>query len=64
MPFVTGQYTGTTGTHAAPFQTIQRQDVGTILKVTPQINEGDAVMLKIELESSEPRRRPPTAPAT
>jgi general secretion pathway protein D len=27
--------------------------VGTILKITPQINEGDAIMLKIELESSE-----------
>jgi general secretion pathway protein D len=26
--------------------------VGTILKITPQINEGDAVMLKIEQESS------------
>jgi len=52
VPFVTGQYTGTTGTTSA-FQTIQRQQVGTILTVTPQINKGDAVMLKIEVESSE-----------
>ncbi|MGH8284319.1 MAG: type II secretion system secretin GspD [Steroidobacteraceae bacterium] len=56
VPFVTGQFT-TTGTATTdgtvnPFQTIQRQEVGTILKVTPQINEGDSVMLKIELESS------------
>lgn len=55
VPFVTGQYTstgGTTGNNLNPFQTIQRQEVGTILKITPQINEGDSVMLKIEQESS------------
>ena len=59
VPFITGQYTNTGGTDGSvnPFQTIQREEVGTILKVTPQINEGDAVMLKIELESSEHRRR-------
>jgi general secretion pathway protein D len=51
VPFVTGQYTGSTGTTSA-FQTIQRQAVGTILTVTPQINEGDAVLLKIMVESS------------
>lgn len=55
VPFVTGQFTNT-GTNAGgsvnPFQTIQRQEVGTILKITPQINEGDSVMLKIEQESS------------
>jgi general secretion pathway protein D len=51
VPFVTGQYTGTTGTSSA-FQTIQRQQVGTILTVTPQINKGDSIMLKIEAESS------------
>ena len=59
VPFITGQYTNTTGstTGAAtgtvnPFQTIQRQEVGTILKITPQINEGDSVILKIEQEAS------------
>ncbi|MFM7396827.1 MAG: type II secretion system secretin GspD [Gammaproteobacteria bacterium] len=55
VPFVTGQFTnpgGNTGNTLNPFQTIQRQEVGTILKITPQINEGDAVMLKIEQESS------------
>ena len=35
-----------------PFQTIQREEVGMILKITPQINEGDSVMLKIEQEAS------------
>jgi general secretion pathway protein D len=53
VPFVTGSFTNTGGTGAVnPFQTIQRQEVGTILKVTPQINEGDSVMLKIEQEAS------------
>jgi len=51
VPFITGQYTSNTGT-ATAFQTIQREQVGTILTVTPQINKGDAVMLKIQVESS------------
>ena len=57
VPFVTGQYTNTSGNNNGsvnPFQTIQREKVGTILKVTPQISadDSDTVMLKIELESS------------
>ncbi len=55
VPFVTGQFTNTGGNNNGnvnPFQTITRQEVGTILKITPQINEGDSVMLKIEQESS------------
>ena len=52
VPFLTGSFTSTgTGT-ANPFQTIERQEVGISLKVTPQVNEGDAVRLKIEQESS------------
>ena len=59
VPFITGQYTttggGTTGggTQPNPFTTVEREEVGLILKITPQINGGDAMMLKIELESSE-----------
>ncbi len=57
VPFVTGQFTNTGNTNGGevnPFTTIQRQEVGTILKITPQINDhGGLVMLKIELESSE-----------
>ncbi|MFZ9709305.1 MAG: type II secretion system secretin GspD [Steroidobacteraceae bacterium] len=55
VPFITGQYSAAAGNTNAllnPFQTIQRQEVGTILRITPQINEGDSVMLKIEQESS------------
>lgn len=50
VPFVTGQYasTGVNNATVNPFQTIQRQDVGLTLKVTPQINEGNAVKLDIE----------------
>jgi len=37
----------------SPFTTVQRQEVGTILKVTPQIATGsDSVILKISIESS------------
>jgi general secretion pathway protein D len=52
VPFVTGQYTSAATTPDNPFQTIQRQDVGIILKVKPQINEGDAVRLDIKQEVS------------
>ena len=38
----------------SPFETIQREEVGTILKVTPHISEGDVIQLKIEQEDSSP----------
>ena len=56
VPFVTGQYSsqaGITNGTVTPFQTIQQQEVGTILKVTPTISaEGNAVMLKLSVENS------------
>jgi general secretion pathway protein D len=53
VPFITGQYatTGTTGT-VQPFQTIERRDVGLVLRVRPQITEGGAVRLGIYQEVS------------
>jgi general secretion pathway protein D len=51
VPFLTGQYSTTNGTGSA-FQTIEREEVGTILTVTPTINEGEAVLLKLQIESS------------
>ncbi|ROH89160.1 type II secretion system protein GspD [Stagnimonas aquatica] len=55
VPFLSGSYsnsnTTTSGT-VNPFQTIERKDVGLKLGVTPQINEGNSVKLKIKLESS------------
>ena len=38
--------------NSSPFQTVERQDVGVILKVTPQINSGTSVRLVIEQEVS------------
>ena len=62
VPFVTGQFSNTgTATNGAvnPFQTIQREEVGTIMKVTPTISaEGTAVMLKLSIESSSIAQRP------
>ena len=68
VPFITGQFTNnTTGTatntDAAgnttttattnPFQTIERQDVGIKLNITPQINEGDTIQLEVMQEISD-----------
>ncbi|WP_255876022.1 type II secretion system secretin GspD [Microbulbifer elongatus] len=47
VPFITGSQL-TTGSNNDPFQTIQRQDVGTILKVTPRVNNNNSVTLDIE----------------
>ena len=58
VPIVTGTFTTSTGGGGVdtpsgnPFQTFQRQDVGILLKVKPQINEGDAVRLNIKQEVS------------
>lgn len=50
VPIITGTSTGSNNSN--PFQTVDRQEVGIKLKVTPQINEGDAVQLTIEQEVS------------
>jgi general secretion pathway protein D len=55
VPFITGQFTNSGSNNNGsvnPFQTVQREEVGTILKVTPQLNGGSTVILKLELESS------------
>jgi general secretion pathway protein D len=57
IPLITGSYSSSTaavGGTTSPFTTIQREEVGTILKVTPHINEGNSVQLKIEQEDSSP----------
>jgi len=65
VPFITGQFTNTAGTTGGitsgvnPFQTIQREEVGTIVKITPTISaEGNQVMLKISIESSSIGTKP------
>jgi len=55
VPFVTGSFTNTGGGGngaSNPFQTIERENVGITLRVTPHINEGDSVVLDIEQEVS------------
>ena len=53
VPFITGQYatTGQTST-VQPFQTIERRDVGLVLRVRPQITEGGTVRMSIYQEVS------------
>jgi len=54
IPFVTGSYTstGSSTNPDNPFQTVERENVGITLKITPQINEGDSVILAISQEVS------------
>lgn len=60
VPFITGSYnlpttasaTPAGGAVTNPFTTIQRQDVGLKLIVTPQINQGGMISLEIEQETS------------
>ena len=52
VPFLTGSFTTATGTDANPFQTIERKEVGNILKITPQITDENTILLKIEQEAS------------
>lgn len=54
VPFVTGSYTqtGNTTNPDSPFTTIQRENVGLTLKITPQISEGGAIRLTIDQQIS------------
>ena len=54
VPFVTGQFTNSTGAGGSvnPFQTIERKDVGLTLRVKPQISENGSVRLQIFQETS------------
>nr|WP_321241561.1 type II secretion system secretin GspD [uncultured Tolumonas sp.] len=49
VPVISGSQSSTTG---SVFNTVERKTVGTKLKVTPQINEGDSVLMDIEQEVS------------
>ena len=52
VPFVTGRSTSSSSSTNNPFQTIERKDVGTKLTITPQINGGDSITLKVDQEIS------------
>jgi general secretion pathway protein D len=53
LPFITGQYANTGSTNTVtPFQTIERQDVGVVLRVKPQITEGGSIRINLYEEVS------------
>ncbi|TDJ23950.1 MAG: type II secretion system protein GspD [Gammaproteobacteria bacterium] len=52
VPFRTGSFTTTADGANNPFQTIQREDVGITLTVTPHIHDGTALRLEISQEVS------------
>ncbi|PYC20204.1 type II secretion system protein GspD [Aquipseudomonas alcaligenes] len=52
VPFQTGSYATSGSGVANPFQTIERKDVGVTLKVTPHINDGEALRMDIVQEIS------------
>jgi general secretion pathway protein D len=54
VPFLTGQFTNTGAAAGSvnPFQTISREEVGTSLRITPQINDSTGMILTIEQETS------------
>lgn len=53
VPFTTGSFATAAGDSVNPFTTTTREDVGIILTVTPQVNEGDKVLLNISQEVSD-----------
>ena len=52
VPFITGRTSSTGDSTISPFQTIQRQDLGTILKLKPRIGRSGEVVLSIKQEVS------------
>ncbi|KAG0163581.1 hypothetical protein DFQ30_011335 [Apophysomyces sp. BC1015] len=53
VPVMTGSYaTSTSNASVTPFNTFDRQDVGTTLHIKPQISEGDVLKLQIYQENS------------
>jgi general secretion pathway protein D len=55
VPFVTGSYANTGGNSGAvnPFNTVERKDVGLMLRVRPQISENGTVKLTLYQEISK-----------
>lgn len=55
VPFVTGSFSSISNNTSSgnPFTTVNREEVGVMLKVKPQISKGNGVRLEIEQESSK-----------
>ncbi len=64
LPFITGQSSSTGVANPQPFQTIERQDVGLTLRVTPQISEGNTIRLQLYQEVSSVQASGPSGPIT
>jgi len=53
VPFVTGTFTNTGSTGSVnPFNTVERKDVGLVLRVRSQIGEGGAIRMSVTTENS------------
>jgi len=52
VPFITGTYSNQSGDASSPFQTIKREDLGTILKLKPKIGLDGNIVMEIWQEIS------------
>ena len=52
IPILTGSYTTVSGSTTNPFQTVERKDVGIVLKIRPQISDSGSITLKVAQEVS------------
>ena len=63
VPIISGQFTTTGGDNTNPFQTIDRKDVGLMMKIRPQISEGGTINMAIYHETSSVDPASVNAPA-
>ncbi|MDR0576251.1 MAG: type II secretion system secretin GspD [Candidatus Accumulibacter sp.] len=52
IPILTGSYTTVSGSTTNPFQTVERKDVGIVLKIKPQISDSGSITLTVAQEVS------------
>ncbi|WP_082493887.1 type II secretion system secretin GspD [Massilia sp. Leaf139] len=53
IPILTGSFTTAASGSTNPFQTVDRKDIGLLMKVRPQISEGGVIKLSIYHENSD-----------
>ena len=52
IPILTGAYTTTANSSTNPFQTVERKDIGIMLKIKPQISDSGSITLRVIQEVS------------
>jgi general secretion pathway protein D len=52
IPILTGSYTTISGSTTNPFQTVERRDVGIVLRIKPQISDSGSITLTVSQEVS------------